>query len=768
MSTISQLSGKFFDIVKGTGGDWESDKLCFKKSLETFLKSGSKEDAFVVYFCFSEIFKLFGEGYDNTQKLLELLSDHEYHSGELLNKHRDHYSHSVYVFAIGLAIYANDSVYRKTFLDFYDYSDNDVGALNFLHSWGLVSLFHDIGYPYQLAHEQIKGYNEELWGKGSAAVFPYVSFGNIESFIAIDEKTQERLNGCLSEDYKFDSLNSLLAYGLNLREGYDCKEVCDELLQRVIRQKDFMDHGYFSAVILAKKLLLSPNFTVNNERVDVLTAILLHNNFNKYSENARHPISLDEHPLAYLLILCDELQVWDRMAYGKASKRDPIAWSVEFNISDNAISATYNFDSCAVLSEDGKTRINKSFEEIQSDVFVCKILGGEVEKDDKVKKYEGYISSGLVITAKAVERKKEKKTQIYASDNSFINLCDFAKAIHASYCDLCKNTADRINDDFSKLSLEFKVSNIEQAKSYAQKLELINCFYSSKDLDYPVVEDFKKGDYGTSGSDNLGFLCREEHLRWVREKINQGWKYGEKGKDFYSTEDRNKKKFHNCLVPYELLSEEDRKKDELMIENIIPMLKKFGNNIRIYAYRSGRKPDLVVAGIGHRYYSDSEKKLKEKVTEILQEYSKTHRVIVRTGFAYGADQLIAECANELGLTVKATLPYAYDDFIEYVRKDALENGVDYTADDEMRLRLLLSQTAVFKEFSAKEDSFVSCAKYNIDKCDKVIALWDGAESPLFDREGNPVNRGGTYHCLKMAEERGLRFGDDIRIVRCHR
>ena len=37
----------------------------------------------------------------------------------------------------------------------------------------------------------------------------------------------------------------------------------------------------------------------------------------------------------------------------------------------------------------------------------------------------------------------------------------------------------RINESFEKLPLEFKVSNIEQAKSYAYKLELINCFYTS-------------------------------------------------------------------------------------------------------------------------------------------------------------------------------------------------------------------------------------------------------------------------------------------------
>ena len=120
MKTLSCYADKFFDDLDFTplysDGYAESDKLCFRKVLSQFLSSGDKSDAFCVYFCFSEIFKLFGKGYGNTQKLLELLSDHEYHSGELLAKHRDHYSHSAYVFAIGLAIYANDNAFRSDFL----------------------------------------------------------------------------------------------------------------------------------------------------------------------------------------------------------------------------------------------------------------------------------------------------------------------------------------------------------------------------------------------------------------------------------------------------------------------------------------------------------------------------------------------------------------------------------------------------------------------------------------------------------------------------
>ena len=51
--------------------------------------------------------------------MVELLSEYEATGNSLLMKHRDHYSHSVYVFALGLAIYECSESYRDKFRDFY-------------------------------------------------------------------------------------------------------------------------------------------------------------------------------------------------------------------------------------------------------------------------------------------------------------------------------------------------------------------------------------------------------------------------------------------------------------------------------------------------------------------------------------------------------------------------------------------------------------------------------------------------------------------------
>ena len=55
--------------------------------------------------------------------------------------------------------------------------------------------------------------------------------------------------------------------------------------------------------------------------LDALTAILLHNSLYKFDvTNIRSkeniPFKMQLHPLAFMLMLCDELQCWDRTSYG--------------------------------------------------------------------------------------------------------------------------------------------------------------------------------------------------------------------------------------------------------------------------------------------------------------------------------------------------------------------------------------------------------------------------------------------------------------------
>ena len=98
------------------------DRLCFENAINRFLKSGKKEDAFDVYFCYLEMFV--GD-YKKTRRMIELLSEFEANGSALLMKHRDHYSHSVYAFCLGLAIFQSNCIYREKYLKAYGFEKGE-------------------------------------------------------------------------------------------------------------------------------------------------------------------------------------------------------------------------------------------------------------------------------------------------------------------------------------------------------------------------------------------------------------------------------------------------------------------------------------------------------------------------------------------------------------------------------------------------------------------------------------------------------------------
>lgn len=59
-------------------------------------------------------------------------------------------------------------------------------------------------------------------------------------------------------------------------------------------------------------------------------------------------------------------------------------------------------------------------------------------------------------------------------------------------------------------------------------------------------------------------LSEAAHIVWMEGKIRDGWTYGQET-------DKNRK-IHNCLVPYEQLSEADKESDRDMVRGIPAIL----------------------------------------------------------------------------------------------------------------------------------------------------------------------------------------------------
>lgn len=590
------------------------ERLCLEKALERFLESGKKEDAFDVYFCYLEMFV--GE-YEKTRRMIELLSEFEANGSELLMKHRDHYVHSVYVFALGLAIYESNAVYRSVYQDYYKLTDEYQAATHYLEYWGLASLFHDIGYPFELPFEQVASYFELDGGRRENR--PFVAYHVLESLITFGEREKRLLKEVYTSE-SFETINDLFAHLLTDKFGEVYRITKEEMRECLTNRPSkpeqfnyFMDHAYFSAIILFKKLFVEIGCELNAEHLDALTAILMHNSLYKFdiakirsADNI--PFKPQLHPLAYMLMLCDELQCWDRIAYGRNSKKELHPMGCEFELSTDGIKATYLFD------EKELTKVN-IFKEEHTEWMAdrqgkepgLKAFSGMYLKNENgiskflqdIERIVDLTTITLSVDTKLEPNKKRDKKK-YLSGSNFINLYNFAVVLNGRWNnDSWKKAkeAGRIEEflkdesvikDFAEafkgLSLEYKLSNINQAKAFAGYMNAIGCFYTDKEVDFELLEHFSENDILTIGP--------LEHQRWLQEHYDMGWVYGtpdvgerellRQHKDMIPGKDGVVKvSYEDAKTNYDRLEKAVQDKDTDPMECMLSMLKMF-DGLRIY------------------------------------------------------------------------------------------------------------------------------------------------------------------------------------------
>ena len=509
------------------------DRLCLEKALESFIDSGAAEDAYAVYYCFLELF--IGQ-YGRASKMVELLSEYEANGSSLLMKHRDHYSHSVYVFALGLAIYETNEAYRDSFRSFYHLEDRreNESANLFLEYWGLTSLFHDIGYPFELPFEQVLSYFEverKERGKGSL----YLAYHDVEALTALDEVSKLHFETLFGR--RFETTSELLARDITAKLGaaYGFSE---EYMLDVLNRKPtepnrfgyFMDHAFFSASRLYQELaeeLGAENLTAMH--VDVLSAIMLHNSLYKFSiafykdkAKRKAPLKAELHPLAWLLMLCDELQCWDRTAYGRNSRTELHPLAADFDFSGSTLSAVYYYDQAEQKKVDDFKRRYRAWEE-----------GGEAGKPPRLKAYSDMAekeqrftadiekivdTSFLPLTIRPSLRKADRGSKrTYLSASNFLHFYDFAVALHARSMP-GDPSREEMEAKFHASSLEYQLSTLGRTRNFAAYLNAIGCFYTDRPVDFEPVTHFSAKD--------AAIFAPMEHERWVREHQAMGWRYG--------------------------------------------------------------------------------------------------------------------------------------------------------------------------------------------------------------------------------------------------
>lgn len=584
------------------------DRLCLENAVARFLKSGKKQDAFDVYFCYLDMFV--GDYY-KTRRMIELLSEFEANGSRLLMKHRDHYVHSVYVFLLGLAIYETNQAFREVYNAFYHLEEKAAGA-HYLQYWGLASLFHDIGYPFELPFEQVASYFEVSGEERKTR--PFIAYRMMEKFTELEEKIE--VSG-----RSFHSTDEMFAHLLEEKLGKAyafTKESMYETLHTRASSPDkynyFMDHAYFSATVLFRKLFVEMKCEMQQEHLDALTAILLHNSLYKFNvtnikSEANVPLKMELHPMAYMLMLCDELQCWDRTAYGRNSITELHPFGCSFYLEGNAIQATYLFDK----KEDHKIHHfqNQYHAWLKEPQGKCPELKAYskmyIANEEGITTFQADIErivdlSGMELSVDTnLEENVRKGKKTYFSESNFINLYNFAMILNERWGNdewkkakemgveeeffTNKKVIEACAASFKKMSLEYKLSNINQAKAFAEYMNEIGCFYTDKDVDHELLEGFTEEE-----AIRIGIL---EHRRWLQEHYDMGWSYGEPDKS-----ERELVRLHKDMIPnfnsecmvvsredamanYNRLDKEEQDKDIEPMECMLAMLKIF-DGVRIY------------------------------------------------------------------------------------------------------------------------------------------------------------------------------------------
>ncbi|HWR61807.1 MAG TPA: RyR domain-containing protein [Clostridia bacterium] len=569
MNDMRRLAEVFFDELE-VFEDKERGhcyKVFMRQSICEFLDNGTKETAFAVYRTFFDSYRITLEGSSNPFiDLLDVLKSYEENAAVLIDKQRDHYIHSVNVFILGLCIYAGNARFRtafeKTVLSRKEYPFSyDTKNEEFYYRWGLASLFHDVGYPVEIVGRQINKFIDFATAVGGKEkpVNVQFFFENFEELNRITEIIPKRVfTKCYFDHYEdsiyIDMLKpvDLLAHKLHTSLGVDLKAAkyaLDDFVN-VMARLGFIDHGYYSSIIVLKwygYLIQSAKYKPEYffwPVLDSASAILLHNCYKNMM--MKKPFNLgalapDTHPIAFLLMLCDELQEWNRKAYGIKDRLRTLAAEASLKVTDEELSLTFITHNGSLPSGFSREKKELMFRLLDLSalfdrvVFRCKALKKPVlpEQDDEV-----------------VPRPELQELE------------KLARAIHELYNEkqLERYPGKPLKyPDFDKLTDSLKYSNLRQAMDIPDKLRRMGFVMRKMGSGNPVKsipEEF------------VEYLAEHEHDAWTAERTASGWRPG----DHMDVE----KKITPYLVPFDKLPENIKQLDRDTIQNIPILLERIG------------------------------------------------------------------------------------------------------------------------------------------------------------------------------------------------
>ncbi len=218
---------------------------------------------------------------------------------------RDHFKHSLNVYLLGYYIINELNRDNKNFK--YLHKTPDISNI----IWLLAATFHDTAYPVEKTDQWLNnffnnflGINPQFSLKVSEVLTP--AYTDIMRMLSAYHKSPNGPNNLF--DFKFDEM-----------DWYYYNELSRELSRK--------NHGVLSALMLCHRMAIKEGFlcrppkndpsldernpVVERTQWDFLNHLAASHAISLHSMDSI-PVKFNEHPFAFILILCDEIQDWGR------------------------------------------------------------------------------------------------------------------------------------------------------------------------------------------------------------------------------------------------------------------------------------------------------------------------------------------------------------------------------------------------------------------------------------------------------------------------
>ena len=573
MSNCLPYVNRFFDELEmfEDVSCGHSYKAYISGSVREFLTKESRENALEVYRMFFDSYRISMPGEENSfADIVDILLRYEDTAATLIEKQRDHVVHSVNVFITGLCIYSASPAFREAFASAVPekeyHSAYSTKNEEFFYRWGIASLFHDVGYPLEIVGRQLNefiGMIADADGK-DIKVKARISFDNEDELRSVSEVIpREEFSSGFRSAYdgagRLDLLKAhdLLAFSIHHRHGADLNSLLEKLDGFVasMGETGMIDHGYYSALIVLKWYgFLIQSCGYKSEYfywpvLDSAAAILLHNWYKLFLQ--KEPFMLGamkagDDPTAFLLILCDELQEWNREARGRVSRGEIRPDSVVFEINENSFSTVY-------ITKKG--RLPDGFSEKKKETILRLLDMGQI------------FPGGIDIRDEVLDMWPEgfRGPAGHGTRPRLSELERLAEAVHRQYNE-GQTASGKTTEfpEFSDLPDDLKYSNLRQARRIYDKLESVGLHLRKTGMD---------GALENIPEELVEILAEMEHDEWLASRRASGWTLGEKDTEA---------KRSPYLVPYEQLSEEIRELDRQSVRNIPKLAGMIGMGVYEY------------------------------------------------------------------------------------------------------------------------------------------------------------------------------------------